>query len=102
MPTVPAAPTTVNTPRGDKFVTEPLVSREIAGVLCDGLRITMTKLSGASVVSESWTARDLRITIESEVAGVRLKTIKLSRDEPDPMLFRPPESDDHSRQPNPR
>jgi hypothetical protein len=93
--------TTSETP--GSTVTEKLGSRNIEGVLAEGTRRTKTIPIGAIgndrpliTTSEEWYSPELKrevlYTYSDPRAGERVRrTVKISREEPDPSVFQPPE-----------
>ncbi|HTX40697.1 MAG TPA: hypothetical protein VMD25_02625 [Acidobacteriaceae bacterium] len=81
---------------------EDLGYETIDGVIAHGRRVTRIIPAGAegndreiTVVSESWTCEELRITVQSSVIDPRsgestMEAQDISRDEPDPILFQIP------------
>ena len=79
---------------------ESLGTQVIDGITVEGVRTTRTNPPGmegsaAVVVSEQWTAPELRLTLLQKTSDPRLgettrRIIHLSRDEPAISLFQPP------------
>jgi len=95
-------PGPIETARAEQIKVEQLPARDIEGVRAQGTRRTTTILAGAigndlpiEIVSEEWTAPDLKVLVMTERRDPRLGTstyrlTNINRAEPDHYLFEVP------------
>ncbi|HKE29063.1 MAG TPA: hypothetical protein VKB88_42220 [Bryobacteraceae bacterium] len=83
---------TASRPNASQATTVSLGTQAIAGVLAEGIRTTFLSPSGLPTLSvETWYSAELNVTMLTKSSnGYSSKLVNLRREEPDPVLFRPP------------